>query len=284
MPENQCSVFQNDRFMDLTIYQYGHEKCVPLHSFGPFVRNHYLFHYVIEGKGTLYASDKRGNTTEYQIKSGQGFLIEPEYVNMYAADEREPWEYVWLEFGGLRAGEYMKLAGLSHQNPVYIPDSKEHGRLILEEMNQIVDNREATSISQIGYLYLFIDQMIRFSTSGKQLQGGKLSEFYVREAISYMEQNYARNITVEEMAKRCKLDRSYFGKVFKSVMGQSPQEFLIGYRMARAAEMLIVGNQTVGEIGVAVGYPNLLHFSRAFKNTYGVSPRGYRQQNRIIEE
>ena len=37
------SVFQDERFMDLTVYQYGYEQCEPLHSFGPYVRNNYLF-------------------------------------------------------------------------------------------------------------------------------------------------------------------------------------------------------------------------------------------------
>ena len=41
------SVFPNENFLDLRLYQYGWEQCAPLHSFGPFIRNHYLFHYVI---------------------------------------------------------------------------------------------------------------------------------------------------------------------------------------------------------------------------------------------
>ena len=43
------SVFPNERFVDLGLYQYGWEQCTPLHSYGPYVRNHYLFHYVISG-------------------------------------------------------------------------------------------------------------------------------------------------------------------------------------------------------------------------------------------
>ena len=39
-------------------------------------------------------------------------------------------------------------------------------------------------------------------------------------------------------------------------------------------------NRSVGEIGEAVGYPNLLHFSRAFKSVYNVSPRDHRQKKR----
>ena len=49
MDNYSFSIFPNDSFLDLRPYQYGWEQCAPLHSFGPFVRNHYLFHYVISG-------------------------------------------------------------------------------------------------------------------------------------------------------------------------------------------------------------------------------------------
>lgn len=75
----------------------------------------------------------------------------------------------------------------------------------------------------------------------------------------------------------CGLNRSYFGAVFKELMGKTTQEFLLSYRMAKAAELLRQPQYTVGDIGNAVGYRNPLHFSRAFKNLYGVSPRAWRK-------
>ena len=51
---------------------------------------------------------------------------------------------------------------------------------------------------------------------------------------------------------------------------------LIGYRMEKAAELLKLSALSVAEVGRAVGYPNQLHFSRAFKNVHGVSPRAWR--------
>lgn len=63
------SIFPNERFVDLGLYQYGWEQCEPLHSYGPFARNHYLFHYVISGTGTLMSTDSKGITNTYQIKS-----------------------------------------------------------------------------------------------------------------------------------------------------------------------------------------------------------------------
>ena len=50
--------------------------------------------------------------------------------------------------------------------------------------------------------------------------------------------------------------------------------------MNKAAELLKLTQLNVGDIGNAVGYPNALHFSRAFKNVYGVSPRTWREQRR----
>lgn len=275
------SVFQNERFMDLTLYQYGYEKCEPLHSFGPFVRNHFLFHYIISGRGTLHSDDSKHQTSVFSLSAGNGFIIEPGFSNLYFADKYRPWEYVWLEFDGLRAKEFLEKAGLSRLTPVYTPVSQEHGRLLQEEMLSIVQTPDASSLHQIGHLYLFMDRLILGSSSRQHPQNGSLSEFYARETIAFIEQFYAQNITILDMANRCRLDRSYFGKVFKDVVGQSPQEFLIQYRMSKAAEALTLTDKSVGEISDSVGYQNQLHFSRAFKNVYGVSPKEYRQKNRI---
>ena len=66
-------------------------------------------------------------------------------------------------------------------------------------------------------------------------------------------------------------------------MGQSPQEFLIRYRMSKAAELLKTTDISIKDISIKVGYPNQLHISRTFKNVYDQSPRSYRQNNRIIK-
>ena len=113
--------------MDLTLYQYGYEQCLPLHSYGPFVRNHFLFHYVISGKGTLLVDDENSQSTEYQLQGGMGFLIEPDCVNTYFADRKDPWEYAWIEFSGLRAKEILEGSGLSSDSPVYLPRTPQDG-------------------------------------------------------------------------------------------------------------------------------------------------------------
>lgn len=282
MSDSIFHIFSDELFLDLTVYQYGYEKCDPLHSYGPFVRNHYLFHYVISGKGMLSVTEENGSSV-YQIGPRSGFLIDPGRINIYCADQKFPWEYVWVEFDGLRARELMEEAGLSNDHPVFHPVSDTAADKLRDEMlclTQYPDNSRPLGI--IGQLYLIMDALIQGSSNKKRLQGGKLSRFYAQEALSFIEQNYTLPITVEDMANRCNLDRSYFGKVFKDMIGQSPQDFLIRYRMSKATSLLTSTSLSIGDISIQVGYPNQLHFSRAFRNIYGMSPRQYRQQNKLL--
>lgn len=275
------SVFPNENFVDLGLYQFGKEMCDPAHSFGPASRNHYLFHYVHSGTGCLYANDSKGSTKEYQIKSGQGFMIFPRQINTYIADTELPWEYSWIEFDGLRAREIIEVSGLSPDTPVYRANSKELRECMKNEMLYIVEHSTESPFHLIGHLYLFIDYLSRSSAGMKLSAQGKLRDFYVKEALNYIEQNFQNDISIEGIAAFCGLNRTYFGRIFKDTIGKSPQEFLMNYRMVKAAELLKLTELSIGDVGNAVGYPNQLHFSRAFKSVYGVSPREWRNKNRM---
>lgn len=276
------SVFPNENFVDLGLYQYGWEQCRPSHTFGPAARTHYLFHYVISGTGTLMADDAGGHTNTYQIKSGQGFMLFPGQINTYTADHDLPWEYVWLEFDGLRAKETIALTGLSVNHPVYHARSKDLREDMMNEMMYIIEHKDMPPLHLIGHLYLFLDYMTRSAVNMMSPKNGRLRDFYIKEALAFMEQNFQNDISVEDIAATCGLNRSYFGKIFKEALGKTPQEFLLSYRMIKAAELLKLTSLSIGDISNAVGYANQLHFSRAFKNLYGLPPREWRNQNRVM--
>ena len=281
MGDFSFSIFPNENFLDLRIYQYGYEQCAPLQSFGPFIRNHYLFHYVISGRGSLDATAEDGVTTRrYEIQAGQGFLICPDLINTYFADEHDPWKYVWVEFDGLRASESLRYAGLTAAQPIYRADDEAQSAQVRDLMLYIAEHSEASALHLIGYLCLFIDALMQSSSTRVSAQENQLKDFYIQEAVNYIEQNYQRNLTVEEVADACRLNRSYFSKLFKDNVGCPPQEFLIRVRLAKAAELMCSSNAPISEIAVRCGYSNQFHFSRAFKKHYGVPPQKWRAQNR----
>lgn len=275
------SVFPNENFIDLGLYQFGWERCDPSHSFGPAARNHYLFHYVISGTGTLMANDTTGDTKTYRIKSKQGFMLFPGQVSTYIADNQLPWEYVWLEFDGLRAKEIVEIAGLSMDEPIYHAVDGNLRNEMMDEMLYIANHSDLSVFHIIGHLYLFLDYFLRSSTSFRGNKSDKLRDFYIKEALTFIEQNFQSDISVEDIAASCGLNRSYFGKIFHTAIGKTPQEFLITYRMTKAAELLKLTKLSIGDISNAVGYANQLHFSRAFKNVYGISPKNWRKENRV---
>ena len=152
---------------------------------------------------------------------------------------------------------------------------------MLNEMLYIKDNKDSSPYHLIGHLFLFLDYLTRSSERLKLTPTNELREFYIKEAMSFIEHNFQNNISVEEIAHVCGLNRSYFGKIFKQTLGKSPQEFLLIYRMMKATELLMLTDLSIGDVGLAVGYENQLHFSRAFKKIYEVSPREWRNRSRM---
>ncbi len=274
-------IFQNDNHIDLTLFQFGWERCAPLHSYGPAVRNHYLFHYVFSGKGTLNSTGSSGNTSHYSLEAGQGFLICPKQINTYCADERHPWEYAWIEFDGVKASEYLLKAGLDFDHPIYQLKNHDGASAIRKEIMHIIDNPDNSVISQIGHLYLFFDKLISCSANRKENRSGSLRDFYIKEAVTFIEQNYHFPITVESIAAFCGLNRNYLGKLFKENLNQTLQQFLMSYRMNKAADLLSSTEMSIAEIGCRCGYQNQLHFSRAFKNVVGIPPSQWRAEHAL---
>ena len=196
-------VFRDERFIDLNLYQFGWERTSPTHSYGPYARNHYLFHYIIEGRGQLMA-----NGQEYTVTPGHGFLVVPGQVTTYRSDPADPWVYTWIEFDGLRAHESLHLAGISGTKPIYTARNAEAGKTVEDEMMYIVNHGNASPIHLIAHGFLFLDKLVQCSA----------------------------------------------------------------------------GRRSGGEIAAQVSYDNQLHFSRAFKNVHGVSPREYRSTHLIDPE
>lgn len=280
MGTHHIALFPNEQFLDLRPYQYGWEECAPLHSFGPFVRNHYLLHYIISGRGMLYSHASNGDIHEYSLKGGQDFLICPGQINLYTADAKEPWKYVWVEFDGMRAEDSLLQAGLDQDHPIYNPRTPEEGDLLQEQMLYFSEHASRSPLHLVGRLSLFLDDLIEFSDSRQEIGQRSQRDFYINEAVVYIQQNYHRELTVDEVAGFCKLNRNYFSRKFKEVVGCSPQEFLIRQRLSNAAELMRLTDLPIKAIAAQCGYPNQLHFSQAFRKHYGLPPREWRRQNR----
>lgn len=93
-------------------------------------------------------------------------------------------------------------------------------------------------------------------------------------AQNYAEEHLAQTIDMAYIANQLNMSYPYFSKLFREKSGQSFSEYLQDLRMKQACHLLLQG-ETIAEISEKVGYKNPNNFSRAFKNTFGISPKHY---------
>ncbi|WP_010233195.1 AraC family transcriptional regulator [Clostridium arbusti] len=263
----------NKEGFDLIVYQCGMEKCKPSYFFGPAVRDHYLIHFILEGKGTFRVKDK-----EYRLERNQGFLICPDTITYYEADKNEPWVYTWVGFKGIKAKNYLKLANLDEDNPIFQCEEEDLVKNCFEGMRKASVLKNGKELRLQGLLSIFLSELIEKSPDSRIIDSN-YKELYIKKTLDFIETNFSRNITVPEMAKNIGLNKNYFSNFFKENIGISPQQYLIQFRMNKACELMKNSTLTISDISRSVGYNDPLGFSKIFKKAMGISPKAYRESH-----
>ena len=262
---------QNPGLSEIFPLFFGWERCKSGHSFGPAVRECFLIHYVLDGKGTFTC----GRT--YRLEKGRCFLICPGDVTFYRADESDPWTYCWIAFGGEFAETLLRRAGLGKENPVF-------GNSKISQLFQTLSGHiqkggvswESAGLSLLSTIFAL------FSCLPQPEPARTQREKYILKAKSYISSMLPVPFTVEKLARYCGLDRRYLCRIFREQTGLSPQQYTIGLRMQKACDLLKSSSLSVGDISRSVGYADAYNFSKMFKKRTGLSPQHYRKNFRLL--
>lgn len=98
----------------------------------------------------------------------------------------------------------------------------------------------------------------------------------LKKIIRYVESHYQERITIQDAASYCDYSPSHFMKYFKRAMGMSFIEYLNGFRLEKACQLLLASDSTVLEISQEAGFDNLSYFNRCFKKKFAQTPSAYR--------
>jgi AraC-like DNA-binding protein len=118
------------------------------------------------------------------------------------------------------------------------------------------------------------------------LQTHYLPEYYylqVRQSKSFMEKYLSEKIELEKIASTAFMSRFHYARIFKSVYGLSPRQYLRDLRMNKAKELLKQG-MGIAQVCFDVGYDSLPTFCNVFKKATGYSPKQYQVQNKSNPE
>jgi AraC-like DNA-binding protein len=98
------------------------------------------------------------------------------------------------------------------------------------------------------------------------------------EAVAYIEEHYAEELHLNELAQRAAMSPTYFSYMFKVLKGQPFVQYVNEIRIRKALDLLRLTEKSVMEICMETGFNNMSHFNRMFKKATGTSPLKYRQQ------
>ena len=227
MPEVYKQSFKQNytNNVDLSVFNCGLERCAPGHTWGPGIRDHYLIHLILAGKGTFQTGGKT-----WELNPGDLFFVRPNQLNTYTADAQQPWEYCWVGFNGISAHRLASLLPFSDEQPVHHTQRPEEMYHAMENIYRARGLRVQDETAMVGYLYLFIAALMD-ETSERKPHNTNTSSQYVLNAIKYIQFNYSHDISIDDVAKSVGVSRSHLYRVFMSNVGKSPIDYLTEYRI-----------------------------------------------------
>ena len=106
----------------------------------------------------------------------------------------------------------------------------------------------------------------------------KFTARHYKCVLDFMANNFGHSIQIEDLAREVGMSQSHFSRMFKQVIGDTPYQFLMRYRVERAAEMLTNTEKPLLDIALGCGFSDQAHLTRVFKQVNGVTPRVWRRQ------
>ncbi|MDP5218879.1 AraC family transcriptional regulator [Ruegeria sp. 2205SS24-7] len=105
----------------------------------------------------------------------------------------------------------------------------------------------------------------------------RFSDFRVRRSLRLMQENFAEEMQMDDLARKVGLSRPHFFKLFKRQMGITPNLFLNTLRAEHAISELLTTEKTVTDIGHDLGFSSQASFTRFFASNVGIPPSEYRR-------
>ncbi|WP_052144544.1 helix-turn-helix domain-containing protein [Halalkalibacter okhensis] len=161
---------------------------------------------------------------------------------------------------------------------------------LVTKYNSLCNNTFSDSYSPRELFYCSIEQRCNDFIENILLLKGKLSNStmvknsFVLQAIDFIHNHYADEITVNYIAENLNISNSYLSQMFTKEMGISPIKYLVSYRIQKAKELISSSKDLlVADVASKVGFFEVKHFSKTFKKVTGLTPMQYKKNHGKIE-
>ena len=227
----------------------------------------YLVFYTLGGAGII---EQEGQSVT--LGQNQALLMDCRTPQRYVTDPvRHHWYHLWAHVNGAGADAISQAMGLPKLQPVSLPlaDVKPIFETIFENMKKEGYIESLTTS-------LAVDRLLTSIALAPDSRGSFVEFDAVSVARRYMEEHYAEDFHVDDVAREAAISTSQLIRLFKRQLGTTPHSYLLRYRITQAKELLAETTIPVATIARQVGFASESNFSYRFGEMCGQSPSAYR--------
>ena len=225
----------------------------------PQIQYHRLY-FLTEGSATLRLYDR-----DLQLLPGQIYFIPAFAIKESKIDGKMNKYYIHFQSSSAFFSLYRYLS-----DKYFVPARPETEYLF----KTVVENYTDDSISARFRLQGAMNLILADFVSDVRASVPDLVKF--DEVLKYIDENYKKNITLDELSSIMKISTMYFSNTFKKLFNISPKQYILNKRLIEAERLLIETEMSVAEIAYSVGFENENYFSEFFSSRVGISALKFR--------
>jgi AraC-like DNA-binding protein len=233
----------------------------------------YALYYVMEGRGVYTLAG-----TEFPVEEHDLFVMYPDTEIECRADKEDPFTLRAASFNGVDALLLLNAARFDPKAPVrHLEDENaDHTVQFMAGLYTFRGQDIYGTTQSTAILYAFMSMLVKSATWDQTaMPPGWTGAIHIQKALSYITENYASPITVNDIANHVNLSRSRLYRIFLQHVFISPQQYLAEYRIREGRNLLEKRDGSIKEIAQAVGIEDPHRFSMMFKQICGKSPSEY---------
>lgn len=234
--------------------------------------NSYLFFIVLSGSGQLSYKD-----VGYTLNTGDCVFIDCKQPYFHSTSN-DLWKLSWIHFNGPTAAniysKYIERGGI----PAFHPSNCSAYTKVYMSLYNIAKSYSYVRDMEINEGLSKLLVLLMADSWHPDLSRPSTKKANLITIKNYLDENYTKKITLDELAERFFINKYYLTRVFKEQFGTSISSYLLSIRITHAKSMLRFTDKTAEDIGIETGIGAGYYFSRTFSKVEGMSPSEYRKR------